>query len=63
MKGIPSHWNIYFAAANTDDTVAKATAAGGSVMVPPQDIPNVGRFAFLQDPQGVMFGILQAAPR
>ena len=31
---------------------AKTLGAGATVMVPPQDIPNTGRFAVIADPQG-----------
>jgi len=30
----------------------KAEKLGGKVLVPPRDIPNVGRFCVIQDPQG-----------
>jgi uncharacterized protein len=29
------------------------------VMVPPQDIPNTGRFAIVSDPQGAMFAVFK----
>jgi len=61
MKGIPSYWMPYFEVAGCDQTVATATKAGGVVLVPGTDIPGVGRFAVLQDPQGGTFGVLQAA--
>ena len=33
---------------------------GGRVLSPPCDIPNVGRFAMLEDPQGAAFSVLQS---
>ena len=33
----------------------KATSLGAQTYVPPTDIPNVGRFAVLGDPQGGVF--------
>ena len=30
-------------------------------MVPPQDIPNTGRFAILNDPQGAMFAVFKSS--
>ena len=44
-KGAAPHWMVYFATAETDATVRKAEGAGGKVLVPPTDIPTVGRFA------------------
>lgn len=54
---LPSHWMVYFAVADTDDTVARATELGGAVSVPPNDIPQ-GRFAVLNDPQGATFTVI-----
>jgi len=58
MGDVPPHWLIYFAVANCDATVEKATALGSSIKVPPQDIPTVGRFAVVQDPQGAVFAVI-----
>ena len=61
MPGIPPVWTIYFATADTDATVAQAEKLGGSVMVPPTDIPP-GRFAVIADPQGAMFNVIKMNP-
>jgi predicted enzyme related to lactoylglutathione lyase len=58
MPGIPPLWGIYFAVADTDATVAKASELGGSVIAPPMDI-EPGRFAVLADPQGAMFNVIK----
>ena len=55
----PSHWMVYFAVADCDDRVTKAKQLGGGVKVPPTDIPTVGRFSVLQDPQGAVFSIIK----
>ena len=55
----PAHWLVYFASADVDATAAKAGSLGGNVMVPPMDIPGVGRFAVLADPQGAIFAIVK----
>ena len=60
---VPSHWTVYFAVASCDATVTKAKSLGAKVMVEAQDIPTVGRFAMLFDPQGAFFAILQPNPR
>jgi predicted enzyme related to lactoylglutathione lyase len=54
---VPSYWLSYFAVADCDDTVARASKAGGTVMVPPMDIP-AGRFSVLNDPEGAMFAVI-----
>jgi uncharacterized protein len=60
-KGTPSMWASYFAVTDADATVATATKLGAKVLTPPTDIPDVGRFAWLQDPQGAVFAILKSA--
>jgi predicted enzyme related to lactoylglutathione lyase len=61
MAQVPPNWLVYFCVANCDETVAKAPELGGKAIVPGQDIPGIGRFAILQDPQGAAFGIIQFA--
>ena len=56
---IPSYWMPYFQVAGADASAAKAKELGGSVMVPPQDIPGTGRFAIVTDPQGAMFAVFE----
>ncbi len=61
MAGVPSHWGIYFMVEDCDAMALKATELGATVCVQPQDIPNTGRFAVIQDPQGAMFMIFKPA--
>lgn len=51
------HWLSYLGTPNVDETVRKAKGLGATVCVEPQDIPEVGRFAVLTDPQGAMFAV------
>jgi predicted enzyme related to lactoylglutathione lyase len=57
--GIPPHWMIYFAVTDCDAVAEKAKSLGGEVKVPPTDIPTVGRFSVIQDPQGAVFSIIK----
>jgi predicted enzyme related to lactoylglutathione lyase len=57
----PSHWKPYIGTDDVDGTVAKAQELGGTVLAEPADIPGVGRFAVLQDPQGAPFGLLASS--
>jgi hypothetical protein len=57
---MPAAWVSYFAVADADAAVAKATELGGSVIAPPFDIPY-GRMAVLADDQGAVFAILKPA--
>jgi predicted enzyme related to lactoylglutathione lyase len=56
----PAHWGVYFAVENCDEAVEAAIKAGGTVTMPPTDIPQ-GRFAGLVDPQGGSFYIISLA--
>src|SRR5258706_1818459 len=57
---IPSFWMPYFMVTDVDAAAAKAKQLGGKTMVPPQDVPNVGRFAVIGDPQGAVFAIFKS---
>lgn len=58
-KGTAPHWMVYFAVVDCDAIAKRARSLTGNVMVPPTDIPNVGRFSVISDPQKAVFGVLQ----
>jgi hypothetical protein len=55
--GTPAHWLMYVGTPNVDATCAHALTLGGKIHKNPADIPNVGRFAVLADPQGATFAV------
>jgi predicted enzyme related to lactoylglutathione lyase len=58
--GVPaSFWLAYVGVDDCDKLSERAARLGAKVMVPPTDIPNVGRFACWSDPQGASIAILQ----
>jgi uncharacterized protein len=59
MGDVPPHWLVYFAVDDTDAKAKKAAELGGKICAPPMDIPGVGRFSVIQDPQGAAFGIIK----
>jgi predicted enzyme related to lactoylglutathione lyase len=59
----PPNWMPYFQVSDADATANKAKELGGQAIVPPTDIPNVGRFSVLQDPQGAVFAVIRMNPR
>ena len=61
MGNMPPSWTPYFAVDDCDAAAKKATQLGGRIYVPPTDIPKVGRFAVLADPQGAVFDIFKPA--
>lgn len=60
---VPPHWATYFSVDDCDGTVAKAVELGASPVGPTMDIPGVGRFAWLSDPQGATFAVITLAHR
>jgi uncharacterized protein len=61
MKGVPPHWLAYFGVASCDAATKKAADLGAKTVVPPTDIPQIGRFSIVQDPQGAVFALFQNA--
>ena len=59
--GAPSHWMSHVQVASVDESVALATSLGAKVHVPPQDIPTVGRFSVIADPQGAVLSLFTPA--
>lgn len=59
MGPTPPNWMIYISVSDCDGMVAKVGTLGGKTVMPPHDIPNVGRIAVLQDPQGAHFAFIQ----
>lgn len=53
-SGIPSHWIGYVAVEDCDAAVKRTIDLGGNCLVPAIDVPQVGRFAIVQDPQGAV---------
>lgn len=56
--GTPPGWGSYITVEDADATAAKAEALGGKVLLPPRDIPGVGRFCMIQDPQGAVISAI-----
>lgn len=57
--GIPPHWMGHVQVADVDATAELAKKLGGNVHKEPMDIPTVGRFAILADPQGAAFSVFK----
>jgi predicted enzyme related to lactoylglutathione lyase len=57
--GMPPHWLPYFSVSDCDATVTRSSGTGGRTLMPAREIPQVGRFAILQDPQGASFAVIK----
>ena len=54
QRDVPAHWSVTFAIDDADALAAKAAELGGSVLVPPLDVPWA-RMTMIADPQGASF--------
>ncbi|MGO4570361.1 VOC family protein [Microvirga sp. 2TAF3] len=59
--GMRPGWLGYVGVTDVDATAAEVVRAGGTQYVAPTDIPGVGRFAMVSDPQGVAFYVMRGA--
>ena len=55
--GVPDMWNVYLAVEDAEATVAKATAHGGSVIVPAMEVGDMGSMAVITDAGGAAIGM------
>ncbi|MFC9248649.1 VOC family protein [Streptomyces sp. NPDC057136] len=55
----PPAWTVSFSTQDTDATVEKVTSAGGTLLVGPMDVFDLGRFAVVADPDGAVFSLWQ----
>lgn len=60
-EGVPPHWMAHVFVTDVDATAARAAELGGTLHVPPTDIPGIGRYAAIGDPQGGSIGIYTSA--
>lgn len=57
--GVPPHWMAHVQVDDVDASAALARKLGGQVRKEPTDIPTVGRFAIISDPQGAVLSMFQ----
>jgi predicted enzyme related to lactoylglutathione lyase len=54
-------WLAYVQVDDLDRAVMAVTSAGGQILQPAMDIPNVGRIAVIEDPAGAVIGLMKPA--
>jgi predicted enzyme related to lactoylglutathione lyase len=52
-------WQVYFGVASVAGAIAAAEAAGGTVLIAPDEDEEAGTIATLEDPQGGVFSVLE----
>lgn len=60
-KGAPPCWGVYVTVDDVDATAKLAAELGAKTIVPPTDIPGVGRFHVFLDPQGAAISVITYA--
>lgn len=55
-------WLGYLYVDDVDATVREAEAEGGKALMPPHDLPAVGRIALIADPQGAPLYVMRPTP-
>lgn len=58
--GAHPHWLAYVSVPDVDAAASRVRELGGTIMVPPTDIPTVGRFSVFADPQGAMMALFKS---
>jgi uncharacterized protein len=61
--GVKPGWSGYVSVDDVDGYARRVKAEGGAVHQPPEDIPGVGRFAVVADPQGAVFVLFKSNDR
>ncbi len=61
-SGIPSHWSGYVTVEDIEKTLEAAQLHGAKVQVPVMEIPDVGRMAQVEDPEGASVKFLEYLP-
>lgn len=51
-------WTVFITVEDVDSATKTAQAKGAQVIMPPTDMPGVGRMAQLTDPQGARFAMI-----
>ena len=58
VEGMPNHWGLHMTVTDVDQAIATTVAEGGKVLKEPFDCTDM-RIAYLADPQGACFAIIQ----
>ncbi len=59
--GVPSHWLQYVTVDDVDAAANKVQELGGSILMGPMDLPDVGRSVTIRDPQGAVIILFRSS--
>ena len=57
--GKGSYWHSYISVKDIDNCAKQTVEIGGKVLVPPHDVPDVGRVCAIADPTGAVVHLMQ----
>jgi predicted enzyme related to lactoylglutathione lyase len=60
-QNIPPYWGLYVTVTDVDASATQAQELGAQLFMPPMDVPNIGRFCVIQDPQGAFIALMTYA--
>jgi len=55
---MPPTWGAYVTVDDVEASARQAETLGGKILLAPRDIPNVGRFCVISDPQGAVLALI-----
>jgi uncharacterized protein len=56
----PTAWGVCLAVEDAERTASRAAEHGGSTLMPPTDVFDLGRYGVLADPEGAAFSVWQS---
>ena len=62
IQGMPPVWGAYVTVDDVHASAAKAKELGGEVVEPPREIPKVGTYCVVKDPQGAYIAMVTYFP-
>jgi uncharacterized protein len=60
-EDLPAQWLIYITVKDLDNSIAQVARLGGTLIRPPTDMGQTGRFAVIKDPAGAVCALMQWA--
>jgi predicted enzyme related to lactoylglutathione lyase len=60
-RGVQVQWLPYVQVYDVDECVRQVVTLGGQVRMPPKEVPTVGCWAVIADPQGAVIGVYEPA--
>ena len=58
---VPVSWTMYVEVDNVANTCGRIKELGGQIFKEPEEVPGMGTFAIVSDPQGAVFGLWTSA--